>query len=93
MNRELVQPSGAGIYPLTGDVTSTAGSATVRVTGLQGVSLQNAFPVAGAVIQYNVNNNEWEPILNAQIQVNSITVSDDPLVAVNQVKPIQVNGA
>ncbi len=93
MNRELVIPGGAGIYPLQGDVQSTAGNAKVKVIGLQGIALQSVVPASGSVLEYNVNTNQWEPILNAQIQVNGLTVSDDPLISVNVSKPIKINGA
>ena len=93
MNRELVIPGGAGIYPLQGDVQSTAGNAKVKVVGLQGISLESVVPASGSVLEYNVDTNQWEPRLNAQIQVNGLTVSDDPLVSVNVSKPIKINGA
>jgi hypothetical protein len=83
----------AGIYPLIGDVTSTAGSNRVVVTGLQSIPVQNAFPLAGAFLEYNTNTNEWEAIVRASVQVNGLTVSDDPWISVNARKPIQVNGA
>ena len=92
MNRELVQPGGAGIYPLVGDVASTAGSPTVRVTGLQGVPLQFTALSSGAMWQYNANANQWQPILVAVIQVNGITISDDPTITVNVNRPIKING-
>lgn len=93
MNREIVLPGGAGLYPLTGDVLSTPGSPTARVIGIQGIPVLQSVVPSGAVLQYNQNNNEWEAILNAQIQVNGLTVSDDPWVSVNAAKPITVNGA
>ena len=93
MNRELVIPGAAGIYPLQGDVQSTAGNSTVKVVGLQGISLESVVPSSGSVLEYNVNTNQWEPRLNAQIQINGLTISDDPLVSVNVSKPIKINGA
>ena len=81
-----------GIYPLSGDVTSSAGNSSVRVTGLQGISLQSGVPGAGAELQFNQNAVQWQPLVIAQIQVNGISVSDDPLVSVNATKPITVNG-
>ena len=93
MNREIVlSGGGAGIYPLTGDILSTAGSPTVRVTGIQGIPVLQSVVPSGAMLQYNQNNNRWEATLNAQIQVNGITVSGDPWVSVNAAKPITVNG-
>ena len=93
MNREIVVPGGAGIYPLQGDVTSTAGNNTVVVTGLEGIPLTPGPYTSGVVWQYISSTNTWQPILSACVQVNGITVSDDPWVSVNAAKPIQVNGA
>ena len=90
MNREIVGIS-AGIYPLIGDVTSTAGSNRVVVTGLEGIPLAGTFPLGGAGLQYLANTNQWTPELVATIQVNGLTVSDDGLVSVNVYKPILVN--
>jgi hypothetical protein len=92
-NREIVQPGGAGIYPLTGDVASTAGNSAVRVIGLQGLPLEAGVPPAGAGLQFNQDAVQWQPTLIATIQVNGITVSDDPWVSVNARKPIKINGA
>jgi hypothetical protein len=93
MNREIVLPGGAGIYPLQGDVVSTAGNNRVTVTGLEGIPLTPGPYLSGVSWQYSSATNTWLPILETQIQVNGISVSDDPLVSVNAVKPIQVNGA
>lgn len=93
MNRECVVPGGAGIYPLQGDVKSSAGNNTVVVTGLNGVALGSQTLVGGQVHQYNPATNNWEPTLRATVQVNSITVSDDPYISVNVTKPVLVNGA
>jgi hypothetical protein len=91
MNREIVIPGGAGVYPLTGDVQSTAGSSTVRVVGLQGLPLENIIPNPGAFLVFNQNNAEWEPIQRACIQVNGLTVSDDYDMSVNATH-VSVNG-
>jgi hypothetical protein len=93
MNRECIQPGGAGIYPLIGDVTSSAGNNRVAVTGLQSIPLSSTTPLPGSGIEYNANNSQWEPTLIATIQVNGLTLSDDGLVSVNVVKPILVNGS
>lgn len=90
MNREVFP---GGVYPLTGDVVSQAGHTTVQVVGLLGVPITSTFLNGGEVLEYNPNTNNWEPILRAAIQVNGITVSDDPLIAVNVSKPILVNGS
>lgn len=93
MNRECVIPGGAGIYPLQGDVKSRAGNSTVQVTGLNSVPLGTQTLVGGQVHQYNPATNNWEPTLRATVQVNSITVSDDPYISVNVPKAVKVNGA
>lgn len=94
MNREIAIPGGAGIYPLTGDVASTAGNPSVRVTGLQGVPIASdpSFQ-GGEELQYNANTHSWTPTLRAAIQVNNVTVSDDYIIAVNVPKSVLVNGA
>jgi hypothetical protein len=92
MNREVVIPGGAGIYPLQGDVASSAGNSTVKVTGFQGVALDNLTLTGGMTHQYNPSTGTWQPMLVATIQVNGITVSTDPWVSVNKTKPITVNG-
>lgn len=92
MNREIVG-SAATIYPLQGDVTSAAGNSTVRVTGLQGVPVQDLTLSGGMEWQYNVNVGAWQPTLLATIQVNATTVSRDPYISVNVTKPVKVNGA
>jgi hypothetical protein len=96
MNRETVIPGGAGIYPLVGDVSSKAGSATVTVTGIQNVPIEAVTPPVGSVLTYNQNTNQWQPITNAVMLVNLLPVSDDYLVTVNFISiqqfKISVNG-
>jgi len=53
MNREIVGGGGAAIYPLQGDVASTAGSSTVTVQGIQGVPVDVSFPTGGEVLTYD----------------------------------------
>ncbi len=93
MNREIVGGGGASIYPLIGDVTSTAGNATVTVTGIQGIPIASPFLDGGAALVYNANAHNWQPILRATIQVNGLTVSDDFEISVNVPRGILVNGA
>lgn len=83
MNREIVQPCGAGIYPLTGDILSTAGNNTIRVIGLQGVPVKSGVNTSGSVLMYNQNTNQWEPILNTIALINGLAVSDDYDFTVN----------
>jgi hypothetical protein len=91
VNREVIIPGGAGIYPLTGDVQSTAGNATVTVIGLQNIKMQSGVPLPGAVLTYNQNDNQWEPTQRACIQVNGISVSDDYFIAINA-DNVSING-
>jgi hypothetical protein len=93
MNREIVQPGGAGIYPLMGDVASRAGNTLVTVTGLQTIPVDPSFPLGGADLQYNSNTHNWIPTLRASIQINNVTVSDDGWMSVNVPKETLVNGA
>ena len=85
MNREIIQPSGAGIYPLTGDVVSQAGNPTVRVVGLLGIPITPSTFQGGEVLEYSTTTNNWTPTLRACIRVNSAVASDDYTIAVNTV--------
>jgi hypothetical protein len=89
VNREIFP---GGIYPLAGDVTSTAGNATVTVTGIQGITVTPGFFQGGEVLEYSAATHSWTPILRAAIQVNGLTVSDDYLISVNVPKEVLVNG-
>lgn len=91
MNRECALPS--GIYPLTGDAQSRAGSPLVTVTGIQGRSVTNPFLQGGEQLQYSSATNQWIPILRACIFVDGLPVSDDFIVTVDVSRPIKVNGA
>lgn len=93
MNREIVIPGGAGIYPLTGDVLSQAGNQLVTVVGIQGRPILNTFLDGGEVLEYNINTNQWTPTLRAAIQVNNVTASDDYLITVNVAEMVLVNGS
>jgi hypothetical protein len=93
MNREIALPGGAGIYPISGDVASTAGNPQVRVIGLQGVPITNPGFSGGEFLEYDINSNTWNPTLRASIQVNNDTASDDYLISVNVTPPVLVNNA
>ena len=99
MNREIVLAGGgAGVYPLQGDVTSTAGNSAVRVTGLQGIPIEGGIiPPAGAKLVYNQNVNQWQPLALATILINLIPISDDYIMTVGFISiqwfTISVNGA
>ena len=86
-------PGGAGIYPLAGDVQSTAGNQTVTVVGIQNIPILQAFLNGGEVLGYNPNTRQWMPTLRAAIQVDNVTVSDDYIITVNVPKMVLVNGS
>lgn len=93
MNREIVIPGGAGVYPLIGDVLSQAGNAPVTVVGIRGIPVPNVLLAGGEVLEYNPNLNEWFPTLRVALQVNNVTASDDYLMTVNVPRMALVNGA
>lgn len=90
MNREIWP---GGVYPLAGDVQSTAGNPTVTVVGLQSVPVSAISMDGGEILEYSIASHAWKPTLRASIQVDRVTVSDDYLITVNVAKPIFVNGA
>jgi hypothetical protein len=92
MNREIAGGGGATLYPLTGDVDSNAGSNSVSVVGLNNTPLQTSQLSSGSKLQYIANANAWVSTLVATVQVNGITISDDPTITVNVNRPIKVNG-
>lgn len=61
MNREICGGGGASIYPLIGDVTSTAGNAPVSVTGIQGIPVQQAFLSGDETMFFDNTLNMWVP--------------------------------
>jgi hypothetical protein len=87
MNREIVMPGGAGIYPLTGDVTSVAGSPRVTVTGIQNVPVSASPPGSANNLQYDANTNQWTPTAIACVAVDGVVVSYDYVIAVNATNP------
>lgn len=92
MNREIVGGAGAAVYPLTGDVTSTAGNPLVTVTGLQHIPILNQSLDSGAQLTFNANVNQWQGILRANVLVDGLGVSDDNIITVNANRPITVDG-
>jgi hypothetical protein len=89
MNREVT----SSLWPLSGDVSSQAGSDIVTVIGLQGIPIKQIFLQGGEEIMFDINSNQWIPTLRAIVQVNNVTVSNDAYVSVNVLKPILVNGS
>jgi hypothetical protein len=73
MNREIVGGGGATIYPLVGDVTSTAGNTTVSVTGIQGIPVPPQFPTGGEVLTYDGPTNTLlleQPVQQIELETN-----------------------
>lgn len=89
MNREIT----SNLWPLSGDVFTQAGSVDVTVTGLNNIPLESVTLAGGEAIVFDPNVASWTPRLQACIQVNNITISDDPYVSVNVAKPVLINGA
>lgn len=92
MNREVAIPGGAGVYPLTGDVGSQAGTPTVLVTGIQGISVATPSLAGGEALEFNFDSQQWVPRISAAIQVNHVTVSKDYEIAVNVPYEVSING-
>lgn len=90
MNREIVIPG--VLYPLIGDVTSTAGNASVQVTGLQGIPIVPTFFQGGEVMQYSALTGLWTPTVPPGITVNGSNSSGDYFLTVNVARPIKTNG-
>jgi hypothetical protein len=90
MNRECVNIAG-GIYPLTGDVVSTAGNQRVTVAGLQNIPIVSSTPGIATNLQYNVNKNQWTPTPIACISVDGVVVSYDYEIAVDAPLPVSVS--
>lgn len=96
MNREI--SNGAPVlYPLQGDVKSTAGSSLAVVIGLQGRAVSSVSPNAGDVLVFV--SGQWTPVGSlAAILVNGVIASNDLAIFVNGVSAIgttlgiEVNG-
>lgn len=88
MNREIVGGGGAGIYPLQGDVLSTAGNNKVQVIGIESIPIHGS-PVDGDTLVYVVRGNFWAYEGGTlSILVNAVKVSFDKLVLVNGIPAI-----
>jgi len=86
MNREIVGTSGT-IYPLTGDVTSTAGQPTVAVTGIQTIPVINQVPKVGQILIADQSTGTLQyipgdPIVSGPNSTNTLSTSN----------PIQIAG-
>lgn len=82
MNREIVGGGGASVYPLIGDVQSTAGNAPVTVIGLRGILIEPSFPVNSDVLTYDETSNMWvpTPITGIELQTNGADNSTQTLL-------------
>lgn len=68
------------IYPIVGDISSTAGSPNVTVVGIQTIPVVAGTPQDLQVLQYSVSLGAWHAgtvPFNRSIQVNTIPMSDD----------------
>lgn len=83
MNREICGGGGASIYPLAGDVSSTAGSPLVTVIGIQGIGVQSVTPSGGEVLTYDNSSGTIflaAPSPTLALEVNSTPNSSQTLL-------------
>jgi hypothetical protein len=88
MNREIT----SNLWPLSGDVSTQAGSILVTVTGLQNIPVEKVVMSGGEELFYNITTNQWEPSIESVLFVNSRPMGDDPYMSVNVAKIAHVNG-
>ena len=91
-NREIVPNS---LYPLQGDVISTAGSSTALVEGIQGVPIETVVgPITDqSTLVYDASATLYRHKIipaNQSVEINGVPVSDDFDIAVNL--PLGVTG-
>ena len=82
MNREITT-GGASIYPLQGDVVSSAGNNTVTVVGLNTIPLGLGFPTGNEVLTYDATTNTLEleqPAQQIDLQTNGVDNSTQSLL-------------
>lgn len=82
MNREIAT-GGASVYPLTGDVTSNAGSAPVTVTGIQSIPVAASFPADQDVLTYDLASNNFvlqPPNQQVELETNGVVNSTQSLL-------------
>jgi hypothetical protein len=80
MNREIVP---GGVYPIQGDVESTAGSSVVTVVGLEGIPMPPAFPSGGEVLTYDGSSNTLlleQPVQQIELETNGTANSTQTLL-------------
>ncbi len=67
-------------YPLTGDISSSAGQPRVTVTGIQTIPVIAGTPQDQQVLQYSSTLSAWRAgtvPFNQSIEVNGVAMSDD----------------
>lgn len=82
MNREITT-GGASIYPLQGDVKSSAGNNTVTVVGLNTIPLGPGFPSGGEVLTYDGPTNTLlleAPVQQIELETNGSANSTQTLL-------------
>src|SRR5277367_3863122 len=83
MNREITGGGGASVYPLVGDVQSTAGQGPVTVIGLQNIPVSVSFPTGGEVLTYDGPSNNLlleAPVQQIELQTNGTPNSTQALL-------------
>lgn len=83
MNREITGGGGASVYPLVGDVTSTAGQGPVSVTGIRNIPVNNSFPAGGEVLTYDGPSNSLSleaPVQQIELETNGTPNSTQSLL-------------
>lgn len=83
MNREIVGGGGAAVYPLVGDVKSTAGQGPVAVVGIQNIPVVPSFPTGGEVLTYDGTSNTLSleaPVQQIELETNGTPNSTQTLL-------------
>jgi len=73
----------ASLFPMQGDLLSSAGQVKVRVVGIQNEPVSPTIPAVAQGLIFNGSLYEIVYI-NSQLQVEGTAVSDDYTIAVNQ---------
>lgn len=94
MNR-IVYPF--NLYPVTGDVESTAGSSAVKVVGLQTIPVDDTAPsLDGEILLYRFSDNKWlVTFVNDAVGVNARAISLNTILNIagsTLVGAVDVNG-
>jgi hypothetical protein len=88
MNREITST----LWPLSGDVSTQAGSRVVTVTGINSIPIVSSFMIGGETLVYNINTGQWVAVNEDVLSVNGMPTGDDPYISVNVSPLVKVNG-